>query len=110
MDQGFHLSPNLGITLNLGVSLHEDTVVPGVLPAFDRIPFVLEAKISDDVRACGIGSADLGFAVQKAIQLIEICGFSYIGGNDLIILAGLGDTVHLNGEQHRNTFSFEFSR
>src|SRR5579864_2421969 len=106
MDQGLHLSPNLGITLNLGMSLHEDTVIPGVLPAVDRIPFVVEAEISDDVRACGIGGVDLGLAVQKAIQLIEICGLGYIGGNDLIILAGLGDAVDLNGEQHRNTFSF----
>src|ERR1700733_1158897 len=110
MDQGFHLSPNLGITLNLDVSLHENTLVPRVLLAVDRIRFVVEAEISDDMRACRIGCADLGFAVQKAVQLIEIRGLGYIGGNDLIILAGLGDTVHLNGEQHWNTFSFEFSR
>jgi len=31
MDQGFHLSPNLGIALNVGVKLHKDTVVPGIL-------------------------------------------------------------------------------
>lgn|SRR5579863_7205926 len=110
MDQKFHLSPNLGITLNLRVSLHKDTVVPGVLPAVDRIPFVVEAEISDDMRAYRIGSADLGFAVQKAVQLIEICGLGHIGGNDLIILAALGNTVHLNGEQYRDAFSLEFSR
>jgi hypothetical protein len=72
--------------------------------------FVVEAKISDDARAGWIGSADLASAVQKAIRLIEICGLGYVGGNHPIILAGLGDTVHLNGEQHGNAFSFQFSR
>lgn len=110
MDQGFHLRPNFGIALDLGVSLHEKTVVPGVLLAVERIPFVIGAEISDDMRARRIGSADLGFAVQKAVQLIEICGLGYVRGNDLIILAGLGDTVHLNGEQNRNTLSSQFSR
>jgi hypothetical protein len=62
-DQGFHLIPNPGITLNFDVRPHEDTVVPWVLPAVDRIRFVIEAEISDDVGALRIGSADLGFAV-----------------------------------------------
>lgn len=105
MDQGFHLSPNLGIALNVGVKLHKDTVVPGILLAVNRSPFVVEAEISEDARACRIGSADLGFAVQKTIQLIEVCRLSYISGNDLIIFTGLADTVHLNGEQDRNAFS-----
>src|SRR5580692_6545002 len=89
---------------------HEDTVVPWIFLAVDRIRFVVKAEISDDVRAGGISRADLGFAVQKTIQLIEICSLGYIGGNDRIILAGLTDTVHLNGEQYRNAFSFQFSR
>jgi len=110
MDQGFHLSPNLGITLNFSVRLHEDTVVPGILLALDRIHFVVEAEISDDVRACRVGSADAGLTVQKAIQLIEICGLGYVGGDDSIIFARLGDAIYLNGEQHRKAFFSQFSR
>src|SRR5208282_2435085 len=90
--------------------LHEETVVPGILLTINRIRFVVEAEISNDVRACRIGSADLGLAVQKATQLIEICGLGYVGGNDLIVLAAFGDTVHLNGEQHGNALSFQLSR
>ncbi len=110
MDQGFHLSPNPGITLNFGVRLHEDAVPPGILFAVDRIRFVVEAEISEDVSACGIGGADLGFTVQPAPRLIEICGLGYVGGNELIILAGLRDAIHLNREQYRNAFFFERSR
>lgn len=98
MDQGFHLSPNPGIALNFDVRSHENTVVPRVLLAGDWIRFVVETEISDDVRACRIGSADLGLAMEEAIQLIEICRLGYVGGNDLIVLAELGDTVHLDGE------------
>ncbi len=87
-----------------------DIGVYWILLAVDRIGFVVEAEISDDVRARRIGSTDLGFAVQKTIQLIKICGLGYVGGNDLIILAGLGDAVHLNGEQHRNAFAIQLSR
>ena len=61
------------------------------------------------VRA-GSAALNLGLAVQKAIQLIEICSLGYVSGNDPIILAGLGDTIDLNGEQHRNAFFFQFSR
>ena len=110
MDQGLYLSPNFGITLNFDVRLHEETVVPGVLLASDRSRFIVEAEISDDVRACRIGRADPGLAVHKAIRLIEICRLGYVGGNDPIVLAALGNTVHLNGEQHRNAFSSQFSR
>ena len=108
MDQGFHLRPNLGIALDLGMRLHEDAVISWIPFAVDRIRFVVEAKISDDVRACRIGSADLGLAMEKPLPLIEVYGLGYVGGNDLIILARLGDTVHLNGEQHGNAFSFQF--
>lgn len=110
MDQGFYLSPNLWITLNFGVRLHEETVIPRVVFAVDGIRFVVKAEISDDVRVCRIGSADPRLAVHKAVRLIEIGGLSHVGGNDLIILPALGDTVHLNREQHRNTFSSQFSR
>ena len=68
-DQGFHLSPNLGITLNFSVRLHEDTVVPGILLAVDRMCFVLEVEISDDVRACRISGADLGLLIAAAVVL-----------------------------------------
>ena len=110
MDQGFHLSPDFGITLNFDVRLHEETVVPGVLLAIDRSRFIVEAEISDDVRACRIGSADPGLAVHEAIRLIEIYRLRYVCGNDLIILARLGDAIHLNCEQHRNAIPLKFSR
>src|ERR1019366_917840 len=110
MDQGLHLIPNLGIALNFGVRLDKETVVPWVLLAGDRIRFVVRAEIPEDSRARRIGSADLRFAVQKAIQLIEICRLGYIGGNDLVVLAALSDTIHLNGKQYRKAVSFQFPR
>ena len=109
MDQRFHLSPNSGIAFNFGVSLHEDAVVPWVVPALDRVGIV-EPEISDDAGACWIGGANLGPAVDKTVRLIEIYRLGYVGGNDRIIFTELGDAIHLDGEQHRNAFFFQFSR
>jgi len=61
------------------------------------------------VRA-GIGSANLGSAMQKSVRLVEIHSLLYIAGNNRIVLADLGNAIHLNGEKNRDTFSFQFSR
>src|SRR5260370_13074400 len=110
MDEGFYLSRNFGIRVNFDVRLHEETVVPGILLAIDRSRFIVEAELADNVSACRIGGANRGLAVHKAIRLIEICGLGYVGGNHPIVVAALGNTVHLNGKQHRNSFSSQFSR
>src|SRR5260370_13069332 len=110
MDEGFYLSRNFGIRVNFDVRLHEETVVPGILLAIDRSRFIVEAEIPDNVRACRIGGANPGLAVHKAIRLIEICGLGYVGGNHPIVLAPLGNTVHLNAKQHRKSFSSHFTR
>src|SRR5580704_14575178 len=48
--------------------------------------------------------------MQQSTPLIEVHGFGDVRRNGLIILAQLRDAVHLNSEQHRNSFSSESSR
>ena len=101
--------PHIWITFNLSVGLHEDAVVPGILVAVIRARFVVESKIPDDFRACWIGGANLGLAVEKSIWLVEIRGLGYVRRDDRIILVNLRDTIHLNGEQHRDAILLQFT-
>jgi hypothetical protein len=96
------LFPHIWITFNLGVGLREDVVVPRISVAFIWARFVVESKIPEDSRPCWIGGANLGPPVEKSIRLVEIGGLGYVRGDDPIILANLGDTIYLNGEQHRD--------
>ena len=41
--------PDLGITLDLGVSFYEEPVIPGIGVAGIRSAFVIEAEIADDL-------------------------------------------------------------
>ena len=107
--QRLRLFPHTWITFNLGVGLPEDAVVPGILVAIIWARFVVESKIPDDSRACWIGSANLGLAVENSIRLVEIGGLGYVRGDDRIILVNPRDTIHLNGEQHRNAILFQFT-
>ena len=86
-DQVFHLSPNSRITFNLCVRFHEETVPPGIGGAFEGAVFVVESKISNDLRAGWIGGANIVVAVDKSIRLIEVDGLCHIRGDDLVIMA-----------------------
>src|ERR1700732_610945 len=77
-DQIFRLFPHIWITFDLGVLLHEDTVIPGILVAGIRVSFVVKSKIPDNLRARRIGGANCRWAVNKSIQLVEIGGLGYI--------------------------------
>ena len=67
LDQRLHLLPNLRITFNFNVSPHKNAVVPRILFALDRIGFVIEAEISDDLGVGRIGGADLTSAMHESI-------------------------------------------
>ena len=88
-DQGFHSIPNHRIAFNLGVRLHEDTIVPGVLGAVERALFIVKSEVSNDPRACSIGGVDIMVAVDEPMGLIEIDCLSYIRGDTYVIVARL---------------------
>jgi hypothetical protein len=71
--------PNARITFDFGVRRREDTIIPGILIAFDRIGFIVGSKISNNSRVCRIGSTNFGLAVEKSIRLIEIDGLGDVG-------------------------------
>ena len=48
--------------------------------------------------------------VQQPFRLVEIDGLGDVGGNAPVILSRLLDTIHLNGEQHRNSFLLQLAR
>ncbi len=44
--------------------------------------------------------------MQKSVRLVEINGLFYIAWNDRVILADLGNAIHLDGEQNRDALLF----
>jgi len=70
--------PHACIIFNLGVGLHEDAVIPGIVFAVVITRFVVGPKITDDPRAGWIGSADRRPAAEKPIRLIEIRSLGHI--------------------------------
>ena len=62
--QGLRLLPDLGITFNLRMSLHEDAVIPGVFIAVIGACFVVKSKVPEDRRARGISSLNFGLAMN----------------------------------------------
>ena len=107
--QTLRLSPHAWIAFNLGVGLPEDAIVPRVFGAIIWALFVVESKIPDDSRACRIGCANGGLAVEKSTRLIEIGRLGYVPGNERIIMVNLRDTIHLNGEEHGNAILLQFT-
>jgi hypothetical protein len=93
----------------LDVGLHENTVPPRILPATEGFCFVVGAEVAEDASALRIGGANLGLAVEHAIELIKIDGLGDVGGDYGVIFADLGDAIYLDSEDYRNTVFFELT-
>ena len=74
--------------------------------ATDRRLLVIEAKITNDLRACRVGGANGGAAVQQPIRLEEICGTRDVGRNNGVIRTERSNTVNLYGEDYGNGVAF----
>ena len=48
--------------------------------------------------------------MEHAIELIKIDGLRDVGGNQRVVLADLGDAIHLNGENDENAVFFKLAR
>src|SRR6476661_2662082 len=92
-DQRFRLFPHSRITFYLGMRLHEDAVIPGILFAAVPVGLVLRPEIPDDMGAHGIGCANVGLAAQQSARLVEIGGPDYVGRDDPVIAKNLRDTI-----------------
>src|SRR5580692_2143142 len=106
-NERFDLAPDSRITLDLDVRFHKNAVPPGILAAAERLRFVLRAEIAKDAGARGISSANLRLAVEHAIELIKIDGLRNIGGDDGVIFASLGHTIHLDRKNHGDAVFLE---
>lgn len=53
-----------------------------------------------------IGGAN-PMAVDKSMGLIKIGGLNHVGGYKRAVDAGLGDTIYLHGEKHRDALFFQ---
>src|ERR1700737_2077283 len=87
IDQGFHLAPNFWIAFDFGVGSDQDPVAPGISVAANRICFIVESVIANDLGPCRIGSANPGPPVHNSVRLVEIDGLLHIGGNYSLILS-----------------------
>lgn len=103
------LVPNGGIALDLDVGLHDQAVPPGILTATEGFRFVAGAEIAEDVSARWIGGANLGLAVEHAIELIKIDGLQDIGRYHGVIFADLGDAIDLDGENYGDAVFLELA-
>ncbi len=72
--------------------------------------FIVKTVISDDLSVGCIGCTNFGPPTKQSVRLVEIGSLRDVGGDEHIILVGLGDTVHLDGKQHRDSIFFELSR
>src|SRR5712672_2574900 len=109
-DQRLHLIPDLRITFNLDVSLHDNPVVPGISRAVVWSRLIAESKITEDLRAGRIGGANYRCAVKKAVHLIKIRRLGDIRGNKSVGLADFFDAVHLNCEKYGDAVFFQTPR
>ena len=103
------LVPDGGIALDLDVGLHDQAVPPRILTATEGFRFVAGAEIAEDASARWIGGANLGLAVEQAIELIKIDGLEYIGRDYSVIFADLRDAIDLDRKHDRDAVSFELA-
>jgi len=103
------LVPDSGIAFDLDVRLHENAVPPGILAATERLRLVVGSEVAKDASALGIGGANLGLAVEHAIELIKIDGLGDVGRDHRVIFADFGDAIDLDSEDHRYAVLFELT-
>jgi hypothetical protein len=108
-DKRFDLVPNGGITLDLDVGLHEESVPPGILATTEGFRFVFGTEIAEDASARWIGGANLGLAVEHAVKLIKIGGLEDVGRDYGVIFAEFGDAIDLDGKDYGNAVFFELT-
>jgi hypothetical protein len=109
-NEGFDLIPNARITFDFGVGRREDTVIPEILIALDRIHFIVESKISNNSRVCGIGRTNFWLAVEKSIWLIEIDRLGDVGRDNRVVLPNFGDAIDLDSQNNGDVLFFQFTR
>jgi hypothetical protein len=97
------LIPYAGIIFDLNVSFFEEASKPGILGAIDRRRFVIEAEISENLRAGRVSGANLRVTVKNSVGLVEIDGLGDVRGNNFVVFAALGDAIHLDREEYGDT-------
>jgi len=86
----------MGIALAFHVTVCEMPVQPGVIRTLERALRVVCSIVPKDFSSQGIGGSDLPPAVEDALGLIKIHGFSDIVGNNGVVLPELRDAIDLN--------------
>ena len=76
----------------------------------DRLQFVVKSKVPEDSGAGFIHGANHGPAVESAIRLVEIGRGQNVGGDQFVILADLGNAIHLDSKENRDALFFQLSR
>ena len=102
--------PDFLIALDFDVAAHEEAGVPGIFGAGDGVRAVVEKKIAEDRGARGVGGDDFLLAADEALVLIKIRGVADVVGDGLVVAAGFGNAVDLDGEHDGNAFGLELAR
>ena len=80
----------------------EDPGVPGKVIAIDGVILIAHVKVADDIGAFRIHCENFRASMKQAIGLIKIDGVGNVRRDGDISLPRFGNTVHLDGEQHRD--------
>jgi len=109
-NERFYLIPHHRIAFNFRVRFGEEAVIPRIFVAMDRLQFVVKSKVPEDSGANFIGSANLWPTVESAVRLVEIRRGRNVGGDQFVILADLGNAIHLDGKENRDAIFIQLSR
>ena len=102
--------PNTWIAFDFNMSSLEAASKPGKFGAIDRRCFVVEAKISENLRAGRVGGANLLATVKDPVGLVEIDGLGDVRGNHFVVFAALGDAIHLDRQEHGDAVALQRAR
>ena len=108
-DQGFNAMPDGLIALDFDVAAHEEACVPGIFGAGDGMRAVVEEIVPEDCGARSVGGDDFWLAADEALVLIEIGGVADVVGDGLVVAAGFGHAIYLDGENDGNAFGLELA-
>ena len=89
--------------------LHEGAGVPGVLVAGDLVGGIVELVVAEDLGGGGVGGVDGAGSVEETVELIEVDGLGYVGGDAVVAGVDLWDAVDEDGEEDGDSLGLKLA-